>query len=86
VRPAGPGWTHVRAAAGGAAPLDNLKEAFANWIMGIVLVYAVLFAARELLFGTAVGVVGYTAAGAIAGAVVARNLQKGPARPRTPSS
>lgn len=86
VRPAGPGWTRVRAAAGGAAPIDDLRQAFTNWIMGIVVVYGVMFAARELLFGTTLKVVAYAAAAAVAAGVIGRNLSGSPARPATRSS
>jgi len=54
VRPAGPGWDRVAARAGKlapAAPAERLAPGFVNWIMGIVVVYAALFAIGQLLFG-----------------------------------
>ena len=54
VRPAGPGWAAVAQRAGrvGGAPVERLAPGFVNWVLGIVVVYAALFALREGLFGT----------------------------------
>lgn len=54
VRPAGPGWAAVAQRAGrvGGAPVERLAPGFVNWVLGIVVVYAALFALREVLFGT----------------------------------
>jgi Na+/proline symporter len=54
VRPAGPGWDAVVARAGHLAPAasaERLAPNFVNWILGIVVVYATLFAIGQLLFG-----------------------------------
>jgi hypothetical protein len=53
VRPGGPGWTAIAVSAGEPSPhagRDTLAPAFANWLLGIVVVYATLFAIGEVLF------------------------------------
>jgi len=43
VRPAGPGWTQVRAAAGLTASPDSFAQALLGWVCGVLFVYAALF-------------------------------------------
>jgi solute:Na+ symporter, SSS family len=50
-RPAGPGWTAVRKAAGGLAPLDDMNGAFIGWIAGCVFVFSALFGMGHFLLG-----------------------------------
>jgi Na+/proline symporter len=54
VRPAGPGWRGVAALAGAGAgvPAERLAPGFINWILGIAVVYSILFATSEVLFGS----------------------------------
>ncbi len=54
VRPAGPGWREIRAAAGDVASPDSLAKAFLGWILGCALVYSALFATGSLIYGHAV--------------------------------
>jgi SSS family solute:Na+ symporter len=49
---------------------------FADWFFGIVLVYAVLFGTGKLIFGEPLAAALYYAAGAIAGAMIYRDLSK----------
>ena len=51
VRPAGPGWTSVRAEAGGEASPDSLSLALLGWVLGCVFVYAALFGTGSFLYG-----------------------------------
>ena len=51
VRPAGPGWTGVRADAGVGASPDSLPNAMLGWVMGCVFVYAALFGTGSFLYG-----------------------------------
>jgi SSS family solute:Na+ symporter len=51
VRPAGPGWTSVRAESGVGASPDSLPHALASWVAGCALVYAALFGAGSALYG-----------------------------------
>jgi solute:Na+ symporter, SSS family len=68
-RPAGPGWTSIRAECPAAPPPDDLSAAFTCWFAGIALVYGALFGAGHLLFGHQIaGAIGIAAA--IAGGVV----------------
>ena len=68
-RPAGPGWSGIRAECPGTAAPDNLSAAFTCWFAGLALVYGALFGAGHLLFGhRTAGLIGVAAA--IAGGVV----------------
>jgi len=51
VRPAGPGWRAVRAAAGASGSPDSGSRALVGWSLGCVVVYAALFATGNLLYG-----------------------------------
>lgn len=54
-RPAGPGWTHVRAQCEGLVPLDRLNDAFTGWAAGCVFVYSALFGAGHAVLGHTTG-------------------------------
>jgi len=54
-RPAGPGWTQVRAQCGGLVPLDRLNDAFIGWAAGCVFVYSALFGAGHAVLGNTLG-------------------------------
>lgn len=51
VRPAGPGWAHVRAATGVGPSPDSLPQAMLGWVMGTLFVYAALFGVGSALAG-----------------------------------
>jgi Na+/proline symporter len=51
VRPAGPGWAHVRRECGGLASADDLSIATLGWITGCACVYSALFATGHFLLG-----------------------------------
>jgi Na+/proline symporter len=51
VRPAGPGWTSVRAEARVASSPDSLPHALVSWVAGCALVYAALFGTGSALYG-----------------------------------
>ncbi len=51
VRPAGPGWRDIRAAAGVGASPDSPSQALLGWVLGCVFVYAALFGAGSFLYG-----------------------------------
>ena len=63
VRPAGPGWTAVRARCGGLAPADDLGSALTGMLASCACVYAALFGVGHLLMG-------HTTAAAVSGAVL----------------
>jgi solute:Na+ symporter, SSS family len=52
VRPAGPGWHPVSNAAGVPERTGEIMPNLLNWLLGIALVYAILFGIGELIFGT----------------------------------
>lgn len=78
VRPEGPGWKRVRAAAGVTEKnaSGGLLMQFANWILGCVMIYAFLFGLGELILGSGVRGLIYMAVGLIAGAIILRNLER----------
>ena len=51
VRPAGPGWRHVREAAGVKASPDSLPQGLLGWSVGCVFVYSALLGTGNLLYG-----------------------------------
>ena len=50
-RPAGPGWTAVRARTGLGPSSDSLPQAFLCWVLGCGFVYAALFGVGSFLYG-----------------------------------
>ena len=50
-RPAGPGWTAVRARTKVAASPDSLPQAFLGWTLGCLFVYSALFGVGSFLYG-----------------------------------
>jgi solute:Na+ symporter, SSS family len=51
VRPAGPGWAEIRAAAGVQGSPDSLPMALLGWAVGCLFVYAALFGTGSFLYG-----------------------------------
>jgi len=51
VRPAGPGWTRIRADVGVAASPDSMAQAILGWLCGVFFVYAALFGVGAWLMG-----------------------------------
>lgn len=51
VRPAGPGWTRVRAASGLSASPDSLPNALLSWMLGLFAIYSALFGSGAYLYG-----------------------------------
>jgi solute:Na+ symporter, SSS family len=51
VRPAGPGWTEQRRAAGVTAAGDSLPQALLGWVLGCAFVYSALFGVGSALYG-----------------------------------
>lgn len=52
-RPGGPGWRRIARKAGVASP-GSLREPLVNWMIGVSVVYATLFAVGHALLGTLV--------------------------------
>ena len=78
VRPAGPGWAPIAARAGVAAtPVgEQLLPNVVNWVLGIVVVYATLFALGQLLFGGWPNAVGLGVAALVCAGLLSRRLAK----------
>ena len=51
VRPAGPGWSHVRAEAGIGPSPDSLSLAMLGWVLGCAFIYSGLFGVGSALYG-----------------------------------
>jgi Na+/proline symporter len=86
VRPAGPGWKPIAAAAGElSAPTESLGMQFFNWILGCVLIYATLFGIGKLIFKEWTAGLIYTLAAAVAAVLISRNLSQADWQ-ETPSS
>ncbi|HEY2825935.1 MAG TPA: sodium:solute symporter family protein [Gemmatimonadales bacterium] len=51
VKPAGPGWTAIRAEAGVGPSPDSLPNALLGWMLGCVFVYSALFGAGSFVYG-----------------------------------
>jgi SSS family solute:Na+ symporter len=51
VRPAGSGWSSVRAEAGVGPSADSLPQSLLGWMLGCALVYAALFGVGSALYG-----------------------------------
>ncbi len=51
VRPAGPGWAHIRAKCGIAPASDSIAQEILGWALGCIAVWTALFSAGSFLFG-----------------------------------
>jgi hypothetical protein len=76
VRPAGPGWARIAAAAGNLddPPSESLTVQFANWILGCALIYGALFGIGKLIFKEWIPAAIYIAVFLVAAALISRNL------------
>ena len=70
VRPAGPGWTSVRAECAAGESPDNVSAAFACWLAGLALVYGALFGTGHLLFAHTTAGLAWCAVAAVGAAVL----------------
>jgi hypothetical protein len=76
VRPAGSGWTPVAKAAGLEVRTGEMVPNFVNWLLGILLIYATLFAIGELIFGTWARALLLIAFALVAGLAMTWNLNR----------
>jgi SSS family solute:Na+ symporter len=74
VRPQGPGWKPVAAAAGPVVIHGSLRRELASALLGCVLVYSALFGVGEMLLRSALLGVGLLVISALAAIAIARNL------------
>jgi solute:Na+ symporter, SSS family len=86
VRPEGPGWTMVAAQAGHAAShaQGRLSLQFANWILGVALIYGTLFGIGKLIFKEWLAGALFLLVAVIAGTLITRNLSRGEMKAESP--
>ncbi|MFN0135670.1 MAG: sodium:solute symporter family protein [Phycisphaerae bacterium] len=70
IRPAGPGWSTIRASAAAGESGDSLGEALLGSLLGCVFIYSALFAAGNALYGQWVAAAICIAFVAVSGAVL----------------
>lgn len=75
VRPGGPGWARIAAAAG-APPPEPIAGLFLDWVAGWVLVYATLFGTGAALLGPWQSALRYAVVAVAALAVIAWDLRR----------
>ncbi len=75
VTPAGPGWAAMSRRTGIVSP-DPVAPNFLNWLLGMVLVYGVLYGLGQIFFGGIVRAVLAFVIAVIAGYGVSRNLAR----------
>lgn len=51
VRPAGPGWSRVRAESGLPPSPDSMANSLLGWVLGVLLVYSALFGTGSYIYG-----------------------------------
>jgi SSS family solute:Na+ symporter len=77
VRPGGPGWEPIKAAAGSLdAPTESLGMQFYNWILGCTLIYATLFGIGKIIFKEWPTGLAFIAVAVVAGALISVNLAR----------
>jgi SSS family solute:Na+ symporter len=78
VRPDGPGWKPVAAAAGlpESSASGGIAIQFINWLLGCALIYASLFGIGKLIFKEWAASAVYVVIAVAAGALISRNLSR----------
>lgn len=76
VYPAGPGWRPVARAAGMAERSGEIWPNLLNWLLGILMVYSILFGIGELLFGDWPKVMLFFVIAAVSGGAMIWNLNR----------
>ena len=76
VRPGGPGWTPIAVNCPEVRPDAGFGWLFVDWIAGVALVYAVLFAVGSVIFGEWMQAGALAVLAAICAAVLARSLSR----------
>lgn len=76
VRPGGPGWARISERLGyGREPIPGGAYAWANWLAGVVAVYATLFGIGKIVFGEIVAGLLLLATAVVAFAWIARSFR-----------
>ena len=75
VRPGGPGWLHISNKLGyGREEIPGGRLAWANWLAGVIAVYATLFGIGKIIFGEWVAGAVLVVVAAVAFAWIARSF------------
>jgi SSS family solute:Na+ symporter len=75
VRPGGPGWLRISNKLGyGREEIPGGRLAWANWLAGVIAVYATLFGIGKIIFGEWVAGAVLVAVAAVAFAWIARSF------------
>jgi len=79
VRPEGPGWTEIASRAGlsDSHAQGRLSLQFANWILGVALIYGSLFGIGKLIFKEWIAGALFLLVAIVAGTLITRNLSRG---------
>jgi solute:Na+ symporter, SSS family len=78
VRPAGPGWTPVAAVAGVPPIRESVIRSLAAWVLGCILIYALLFGIGSLILGPRLVGVGLIVAALVAGGLIFKVFEPEP--------
>jgi Na+/proline symporter len=76
VRPGGPGWQPIAAQCPEVRPDAGFGWLFVDWIAGVALVYAMLFAVGSVIFGEWTQAAGLAALAAVCAIVLTRSLSR----------
>ena len=79
VRPAGPGWEPIRAAAGipvGEPSPDNIPLALLGWVVGTITIWSALFAVGNVLYGEYARAAALTAVFAVSAGILVAVVKK----------
>jgi Na+/proline symporter len=78
-RPAGPGWRSIAASTGIAAPRGEVARNAVFWLLGITLVYAIMFATGAVIFGESGSATLWGAVVAVSGLLLWAGMRREPA-------
>jgi len=76
VRPAGGGWGPIARTTGIAPPAGEIARNFGFWVLGIVLVYSVMFSTGGVIFHLHRQAIGFGALALVSGALLVRGLAR----------
>ena len=79
VHPGGRGWAPVARALGVEPPRGEMARNFFSWILGMVMVYSIMFATGALIFNEPVKLMIFSAAMVISAILLYRNMASEPA-------
>jgi hypothetical protein len=78
-RPAGPGWRSIAASTGIASPRGEIARNAVFWLLGITLVYAIMFGTGAAIFGESGRVALWGTVAAVSGLLLWAGMRREPA-------